>query len=76
MTLYYHGCISCMSLFYIDDFSGVKKVHECSKVGEECILQVIKLPLIKDIPIFMLSDEYFKKVWYFFHVLHQGVQIL
>ncbi|KAK1382752.1 CPRF interacting protein [Heracleum sosnowskyi] len=37
------------------------KDHGCSEIGEECILQVIKLPLIKDIPISMLSDEYFKK---------------
>lgn len=52
------GCVSLTRMR-----AGVKKAKArgCSDVGEEYILQVIKLPLIKDIPISMLSDEYFKK---------------
>lgn len=60
-----------MSLFYINDSPGVKKA-ECDDVGEEWILQVLVLPMIKEIPISMLSDEYFKKVWCSFHILHQS----
>lgn len=58
-----------MFLFYIDDSSGVKKARDDR---EECILQVLLLPLIKEFPVSMLSDEYFKKVWCSFHVLHQS----
>lgn len=64
-----------MSLSYVDKFSGIKKTHECSEVGEEHILQVKKMALIRDIPISMLSDEYFRKVCCFFHILHKVVQI-